>query len=258
MPSPFPGMDPFIENQRWKSFHSSFIADLGAALTALVRPRYVIDVEESVYLAHEDGDLLRVIAPDLAVRTEAGWLDTNDGMTAIVTDPVLLTLPMIDPIEEHYLSIRSADNDAIVTVIELLSPTNKRSRDGRTEYLNKRNAVLHSEANLVEIDLLRGGRRLPTVESLPNGDYFAFVTRVERRPKIEVYSWPLDRRLPTIPIPLSEGDPDVQLDLQAVFDTTYDRAGYDYALKYSKPIDPPLSESQQAWVAEHLAKRATV
>ena len=120
--------------------------------------------------------------------------------------------------------------------------------------LNKRHAILHSEANLVEIDLLRGGRRLPTVEPLPIGDYFSFVTRVERRPKVEVYSWPLERRLPTIPVPLAEGDPDVQLDLQTVFDTTYDRAGYDYSLKYSNPIDPPLSEAQRAWVAEILAK----
>ncbi len=254
MPSPFPGMDPFLEIQKWKSFHSRFITNLGDALTSFVRPRYVVDVEENVYVAHEEGDLRKIIAPDVAVMHKEEWLEFADGAAERLAEPAVLTLPAIDPIEEHYLVIRSRDDDVAVTIIEILSPTNKLSRDGRTEYLNKRNTVLHSEANLVEIDLLRGGRRLPTVEPLPKGDYFAFVTRVERRPKVEVYSWPLERRLPTIPIPLADGDPDVSLDLQTVFDTTYDRAGYDYALKYSKPVEPPLSEPQTAWVAEILAK----
>jgi hypothetical protein len=254
MPSPFPGMDPFIEDQKWRSFHSTFIPNLCEALTAAVRPRYVVDVEANVYLAREDGDLRQIIAPDLSVVQKTGWLDQNDGGVAVEAEPALLTLPTIDPVEEIYLTICSRENDAVVTVIELLSPTNKLSRDGRTEYLNKRNTVLHSEANLVEIDLLRGGKRLPTVERLPRGDYYAFVTRVELRPKVEVYSWPLERRLPKIPIPLAEGDPDVSLDLQAVFDTTYDRSGYDYALNYKKPVEPPLTESQSAWVAEMLAK----
>ena len=256
MPSPFPGMDPFIEHQKWRSFHTRLLTIIGDALMPVVRPRYVVDIEENVYLAREDGDLLRIIAPDLAVLQKTGWLETTDGSIAIETEPAVLTLPAIDPVEETYLVIRSRENDDVVTVIELLSPTNKLSRDGRTEYLNKRNTVLHSAANLVEIDLLRGGKRLPTVEPLPKGDYYAFVTRVERRPKVEVYSWPLERRLPTIPIPLAEGDPDVSLDLQAIFDTTYDRSGYDYALNYQKPVEPPLTESQQAWVAEILAKPA--
>lgn len=255
MPSLFPGMDPFIERQKWRDFHSTFIPNIKIALTAVVRPRYVVDIEENVYLAREDGDLLRIIAPDLAVKQSDGWLETTDGAVAVETEPALLTLPAIDPVEEIYLTIRSRENDVVVTVIELLSPTNKLSRDGRTEYLNKRNTVLHSEANLVEIDLLRGGKRLPTVEPLPKGDYYAFVTRAERRPTVEVYSWPLERRLPKIPIPLAEGDPDVSLDLQAVFDTTYDRSGYDYALNYQKSVEPALSESELAWVSAMLAKR---
>ncbi|MFM9961863.1 MAG: DUF4058 family protein [Planctomycetaceae bacterium] len=252
MPSPFPGMDPFLEGQKWRSFHTRLINVIGDALMPSVRPRYVIDVEENVYLAREDGDLPRVIAPDVSVIQKSGWMENSDGSVAVETEPALLTLPAIDSVPEHYLVIRSRANDDVVTVIEVLSPTNK--LDGRSEYLNKRDAVLHSEANLVEIDLLRGGKRLPTVERLPHGNYFAFVTRVERRPKVEVYSWPLERRLPKLPIPLAEGDPDVWLDLQDLFNTTYDRAGYDYALNYTKPIEPPLNEAQAQWAAEMLAK----
>lgn len=252
MPSPFPGMDPFIERQKWRDFHSTFIPNIKVALTAVVRPRYVVDIEEHVYLAREDGEFLKKIAPDVAIKQQEGWLESNDGTVAVESMPTVLTLPTVETVEEIYLTIRSREDDTVVTVIELLSPTNK--LDGRTEYLNKRNAVLHSEANLVEIDLLRGGKRLPTVERLPKGDFYAFITRAERRPKIEVYSWPLERRLPKIPIPLAEGDPDVSLDLQEVFDSTYDRSGYDYALNYRKPVEPPLTESQSAWVAKSLTK----
>ncbi len=253
MPSPFPGFDPFIESQKWRDFHHAYIAELRSHIQVALRPRYVVDIEDNVYVSKEDGDLLHVIAPDLSILQADGWRDADDGTVAVEIEPAVLTLPKIDQLEEPYLAIRSRDGDEVVTVIELLSPTNKSSRDGRNDYLSKRNEVLHSNANLVELDFLRGGKRLPTIEQLPQGDYYAFITRVERRPKIEVYSWPLARRLPTIPIPLAEGDPDTLLDLQAVFDSTYDRAGYDYALKYSKPIAPALTAEQVEWVAQQLA-----
>lgn len=254
MPSPFSGMDPYLEGQKWRDFHHSLITQIRDELLASLRPRYVIDIEENVYLVREEGDLRRVIAPDLSVVQADGWRDSADGGAAVACAPTILTLPSVDPIEESFLAIRSRSNDEVVTVIEVLSPTNKLTVDGRTEYLAKRNSVLRSESNLVEIDLLRGGKRLPTVEPLPAGEYFAFVTRAERRPKIEVYAWPLVQSLPTIPIPLAAGDPDVWLNLQSLFKTTYDRAGYDYALKYTKPVEPPLTESQQRWAAECLAK----
>lgn len=248
MPSPFPGMDPFIENQKWRPFHSRFIVELGAALTAEVRPRYVVEIEDNVYLSQDDEVLIRRFAPDATIFQSDGWRDTADGGVAIALEPSLLTSPELDPVTEPYLVIRDRDGEEAITVIELLSPTNKSARDGRSEYLKKRHAILHSNTNLVELDLLRGGERLPTVERLPSGDYYVFITRVERRPKVEVYSWPLERTLPTLPIPLAEGDPDASLDLQAVFTTTYDRAGYDYSLKYARPLVPEISAARQAWV----------
>ena len=141
----------------------------------------------------------------------------------------------------------------VVTVIEVLSPGNKRpGSDGRREYLNKRETVLRSPAHLLELDLLRGGERLPTIEALPRADYYAFVCRARRRPLAEVYPWTLYQPLPSIPVPLAQGDPEIALDLQAVFTTVYDRAGYDYALDYAQPVAPPLSEDEQAWCAAIL------
>lgn len=253
MPSPFPGMDPFIEGQCWKGFHHSFISEIQFVLTQQLRPRYVVDIEESVYLARENGDPVRLIVPDVSVRQVKGWLESVDGGLAIKVEPHVVTLPMTEPVEIPYLVIRKRDHDQTVTVIEVLSPTNKAARDGRTEYLAKRNALLRSQSHLVELDLLRGGERLPTVEPLPVGDYFAFVSEISHRPQASVYAWLLNQPLPTIPIPLAEGDPAGQLDLQAVFTSTYDRAGYDYSLNYDRPVEPPFDESHRTWVQRILS-----
>ena len=252
MPSPFPGMDPFIESQKWRGFHHSIISSIRDALMPSVRPRYVVDVEENVYLAKDDGDRLRMFAPDVSVVRDEGWMDSLDGGVGATVEPQMMTLPQMEQIEEAYLVLRARDSEEVVTVIEVLSPTNKSHRDGRAEYLSKRNALSHSEVNLVEIDLLRGGLRLPMQEPLPPADYYTFVLRAADRPKVSVYHWPLDHRLPVILIPLADGDADVPLDLQAVLDDTYDRSGYDYALKYGEAVEPPLSELRIQWVCQQL------
>ena len=257
MPSPFPGMDPFIESQGWRGFHSSLISEIRNFLVPQVRPRYVVDTEEDVYLAREDGTPFRIVVPDVSLQHGEGWMDEVSGGVAVAAEPKVVTLPMSEPIELPYVVIRRRDNDETVAVIEVLSPTNKSSRDGRPEYLAKRNSLLRSRAHLVELDLLRGGERLPTVEPHPAGDYFAFVSRKERGPQAEVYSWTLERSLPSIPIPLADGDPDVTLDLQAVVTMTYDRAGYDYALKYDRAVEPPLDEQRLGWVRQRLSPAAT-
>ena len=257
MPSPFPGMDPYIESQCWRDFHTAFLAEVRSALMPQIRPRYVVVIEEDVYLAREDGTPIRIVVPDVSILPGDGWMDSTGGGVVVAAEPKVVTLPMTEPIEIPYLVIRRRDNEETVTVIELLSPTNKSSRDGRAEYLAKRNLLLRGRAHLVELDLLRGGERLPTVEPHPAGDYFAFVSRVERRPQAEVYSWTLDRPLPPIPIPLTDGDPDVTLDLQTVFTTTYDRAGYDYALHYERPVEPPLEANQSQWAGQRIGRAET-
>lgn len=240
MPSPFPGMDPFIESQCWKGFHHLFISEIQFSLTQKVRPRYGVDVEEEVYLAR-DGRPVRILVQDVAVRHGEGWQESNQGGLAIEAELHTVTLPMAEPIEIPYLVIRRRDNEQTIAVLEV-SPMNKSAGEGRGQYLVKRNALLRSQAHLVELDLLRQGERLPTIEPHPPGDYFSLVSRVERRPQADVMAWTMDKRMPTIPIPQADGDPDVPLDLQAVFNSTYDRAGYDCALKYERPLDPSLDE----------------
>jgi hypothetical protein len=137
----------------------------------------------------------------------------------------------------------------VVTVLETLSPGNKRpGSDGRREYLKKREEILQSQTHLVELDLLRGGQRMPTVRPLPSADYCAIVSRSQRRPRADAYVWTIRDPLPTIPIPLNKGDPDVALDLQAVCTTVYDRARYHLSLDYSASLAPPLSEAEREWL----------
>lgn len=258
MPSPFPGMDPFIEIQEWESFHASFIIDIADALSPLVQPKYIARPQRRVYsepFADEEPD---VVIADAAVLRQTGSesfsrFESSDA--AIAVAPVELTwrMGLAEPRQETYLTIRESQTQEVVTIIELLSPSNKRAGGiGRREYMTTRKIVLNSATHLVELDLLRGGRRLPTVEPLPPGDYYAFVSRSERRPRTEVYAWSIRQALPRVSIPLKSGDPDVPLDLQLLFTARYERARLSHSLDYSAPLKPPLKSSDAEWVRRIL------
>jgi hypothetical protein len=259
MPSPFPGMDPFIEGQVWKDFHHAFIGEARATLIPQVRPRYVVRVEERVYLDEQPDEEITLIEPDVMVveDSEAEGPGPRGAGAALAVEPVILSLPMPAEQKQRFLALRERETLRLVTVIEILSPTNKRGgSDGRRQYLEKRKELLRSSVHLVELDLLRGGRRLPVRGSLPAGDYFAFVARAGYRPRAEVYAWTMRQPLPTVPVPLAGVDPDAALHLQAIFTSAYDRAGYDYSLDYRRPVEPPLGEADAAWTQEILAQRS--
>jgi hypothetical protein len=259
MPSPFPGMDPFIEARAWKGFHTSLLAVSRDLLVAQLRPRYVVQFEEYVFLAREDEEREQWIEPDLAVVEvlSGAPLPARSAATATLV-PYMHTVALPRQQRQRYLTIRDTELRNVVTVLELLSPTNKTPGDGWGEYLVKRSNVFNTPANLVEIDLLRGGKRPPTREPLESGDYYAFVFRRPRLPQVEVYAWTLQERLPVIPVPLTGDDPDATLDLQAAFTTTYDRAGYDYALNYRAPVEPPLGPAVAEWVRTVLSEKELI
>lgn len=264
MPSPFPGMDPFIESQDWEDFHTRWMTELANVLVSCVRPRYEVRVERRLYVARSTDEPAQIIIPDVAVLKETsdpwstGSFESSNGGTATLTaiEPVLCKLPQREEKRETYLTIRRAETKEVITVVEALSPDNKRrGHKGRRKYLRKRNTVLDSRAHLVELDLLRGGARLPMEDSLPAADYYALVCR-NRNTAAEVYAWTLRHRLPTIPVPLAAGDADVTLDLQSAFTTVYDRAGYDYTLDYRAALEPPPNEADAAWARELIERAA--
>ena len=217
MPSPFPGMDPFLEGQEWEDFHTTLNTVIREQLIGPLEPCYIVRVERRVYVEGPGEEYEQ---------------------------------------RETYLVIRERKNMEDVTVIETLSPANKRNGDGRREYLEKRDEVISSKAHLVELDLLRGGERMPMPTPLPPGDYYAVISRRYRRPRAEVYAWTLRDALPTIPIPLRKGDDDALLDLQSAFSTVYARARYDLSVQYGAELYPPPGQSDAEWIQSRLKSRA--
>lgn len=257
MPSPFPGMDPYLEGSDWTDFHHAYIEVLREQLVPLVDPRYVVRVERRVYVETNWNEQPRAIIPDFALLDQGQPREIRSSASSAVLEirPVECLVPMPQEFRESFLIFREQATMKVVTVLELLSPNNKRAGSkGRRKYLRKRKEVLESRSHLVELDLLRGGERLPLGGPVPNGDYYAIVSRYQRRPKVEVYAWTLGHRLPTLPIPLKKGDPDVSLDLQAAFDLVYDRVRYDRTLRYGTELNPPLSPADADWAAPLIEK----
>ena len=150
---------------------------------------------------------------------------------------------------QRHLKIIHRPSERVVTVMELLSPANKAAGEGGLDaYLEKRAELLACRCNLVELDLLRGGERLPMAGVLPPGDYFAYVGRIGRKPRCQVIGWPLRAQLPSIPIPLLPEDGELPLDLQAVFLAAYEPAFFDRRLPYHEPLGTPLHPTDETWM----------
>lgn len=251
MPSPFPGIDPFLEDQGyWQEFHSKFINYAQEALADRVPEVYEVRIEERLSLIYEpDPAFNRRVWPDLAVVRSTGAARAGLAPSGTLTlDPVTLALPRdrLEEVVEHRIEIRRFPDRELVTVIELLSPSNKEAPGDRL-YARKRLELIHQQVHLVELDLLIGGQRLPMEDELPRGHHYAFVSRAERRFFSDVYAWSIRDSLPTIPIPLKAPDPDVALDLASIFATVYAKGRYERSINYKAPLRLPLSAEERSW-----------
>src|SRR5262249_18498828 len=233
MPSPFPGVDPYIEaTGLWSDLHSRFIAFLASYLVPLIRPRYYPQIEKRVTVLGPDP---RTIIPDVGVL-ERGGADAGPagGASVAVAEaavPVLVEEPE-EEVRQGLIQIRDrTSGDRVVTQIEMLSPDNKSGR-GRDKYLRKQEEILASEVHLVEIDLLRRGLHTIAVpedllrERVTDWDFLVSVNRSPSRWRHEVYPFRLPDPLPRIRLPLLSPDPDVVVDLQAVYNRCYDESPY--------------------------------
>lgn len=255
MPSPFPGMDPYLESRyEWHGFHTHFIAHLADEMNVLLPADYAARIEERLVIEEEE----REIRADFAVSlSPAAERPHSEGSVAILERKQLIDTPQIIRTQherQRFVEIVSLRGKRqVVTVIELLSPSNKRG-DGRQEYQEKQRAVLSSRINLLEIDLLRVGRptvALPYERLSPESRLLPYVVSLNRvaLPDLNEY-WPfgLRDRLPRVAVPLLEDEEDIPLDLQAVFTTTYDRGRYAQQLDYAGEVVPPLSAADAEWV----------
>lgn len=250
MPSPFPGMDPYLEERSlWPDVHSSLISYIREALQPALRPKYIARIGERIEVAslHKGyiPDVLIVEPPRAPVRL------TAQGGTLVADEP--LTFTFLD--EERrvpFIEIVYRETGDVVTLIEVLSPANKVG-EGREQYLQKQRDLLTTYVNLVEIDLLSEGR-VTTLARTPTGPvpnewrYTVSISRSHQRSRLEFYALTLRDRLPRCRIPLRAADPDVVLDLPTVFTRCYDVGGYDLIIDYSAEPPVSLSEAESAWL----------
>lgn len=265
MPSPFPGMDPYLEGEEWHDVHQRLATEISDYLAPQVRPQYIVRLAVAVVPDLPHAQEIEVIDPDMEIlrrkRTPepvppplaAGGVAV---MTPTITKPVIMPLPVLK-VRLVTVEIRETETHRLVTSIELLSPVNKR-KPGLTKFLEKRARLQEAGVHLVDIDLIRRGKRPVTPPSFTEthppakAHYSVMLTRAKAN-QIELWPIRVQEQLPTIAIPLRAGDPDIPLDLGAVFTAIYDKAGYDLSLDYSLPPPPPaLDAATQNWIDELL------
>ena len=255
MPSPFPGMDPYIEAPEvWGDFHGGLATEIRSALNHKLRPRYLARL--TPYVTYETIEIARTVGirPDVGIL----WKTLRESVVAI-TPPVAESEVAYEvPVRLYTVEIHATATMELVTAIEILSSVNKkRGHDAYIDYHRKRRDLFRSSVHLVEIDLLRGGERPPLEKPVPPAPYYITLSRANRRPKVEVWAIQLKDPLPCLPVPLREPDPDAALDLQAILRTVYEAGGYDMLIDYSQPPPPPkLSDAESQWLDEILTAAA--
>lgn len=262
MKSPFTGMDPYIEAcGLWEGFHGHLIEKIYDFLCEMLPAGYRARTGKRSYvvLAEGEGKSEHSFIPDVSVTgssTRRGTSAKSSPSTAaaVEAEPVELRAFIEHEFQESFIDILELKPERrLVTSIEVLSPSNKKRRSpGWKKYLRKRQALLRGEANLVEIDLLRGGDRMPMLDPWPSSPYTLLVAREERAPRCKVWPAFFDRPLPPIPVPLSRPTPDLTLALQPLIETIYERGRYREDVDYSQPLTPPLTAEQAAWLQQRL------
>jgi hypothetical protein len=247
-------MDPYLEHPaRWQGFHNTLISALQLHLAPRLRPRYLVRIERRTYL-EEPGELLFVGQPDLSIHRKGGEPAPPATGEEPVSQPdaVTVEIPMPVEVREAFLEIRAVPGGEVVTVVELLSPSNKVAGEGREVYGRKRRAILATLTSLVEVDLVRAGEPQPYRGDERESDYRILVSRGKNRPRAELYPFSVRDPIPTFRLPLRPEDEEPEVDLRSLVDQVYDGASYDLEIDYEGEPEPPLREGDRVWADELL------
>jgi hypothetical protein len=226
-------MDPYLEHPAiWPNMHHQLISQIEAELNLQLRPKYFANVENRVYLSDENDPGHDIVIPHVHIlsRQTAQSIASQPASGNVATiEPIEITTIVEDQVHEARVEIVDRLSRAVVTVIEILSPTNKLNGSyGRESYQGKRREVLSSASHLIEIDLLRAGLRMFIQEPPPAFDYVVHVSRAEGiQRRATFWPIPIQSPLPVVPVPLKKEDSDGHLDLQRLLDTAYDRGAFD-------------------------------
>jgi PIN domain nuclease of toxin-antitoxin system len=245
-------MDPYLEGNLWAGFHFLFAAEivrelnrnLGPHYVAQGQQRFVMTIPGEITVARAD------IYPDISIAHKGKKKQSGKG-TAVLEAPVRMDTVMPVRVPHTWIKILDVAKRKLVAVIEFLSPANKRGLE-RSKYLRKRQRILLSSAHLMEIDLLRKGKRIPMQTPLPAAEYFVLLSRAQNRPETEIWPIGLDQALPNVPLPLLSKDADEVLDLEKIFTAVYDEGRYHALIDYSQEPDIPLPKESMAWLKKCL------
>lgn len=255
MPSPFPGMDPYLESPAlWSDFHLTMTVAIRGALNARLPTGYVAAVDRYVSIHEpEVADRKRTLRPNVYVSSREELPGSPVGAKTLA--PTAVVLPAQRREGNKYVKIIDAHSRRVVTVIELLSPANKTPGPDRQAYLTKRIDYLDAGVNVVEIDLLRGGARLPLGDPPPSEThYYVLVCRALSVPNAGVWPFSMRDPLPVVPVPLDPGEKDVMLSLRDCLERAYAEGRYAEQIDYSTPPPPPpLDEATAEWTRQIVA-----
>lgn len=256
MASPFPGMDPYLEGDMWQEFHDTLSNEIRAQLLPRLQPKYVALLAKRYVFDRAAVGVLdlppeqRILYPDVHV-VKIG--EAAPVYTAVTPPTIELTSDMGEEVPILSLEIRDVAERRLVTVIEILSPVNKRG-DGAREYVERRHELMRTRTHLLEIDLIRRGGRILLDGHYPTAPYYVYLSRFTNRPKTAVWAIQLREKLPVVPVPLLPPDEDVALDLLTAVTACFNLVGYERLLNYQEPPPPPaFSEAEAAWIAAQLA-----
>ncbi len=221
----FPGMDPWLEHPGlWSDVHFSLIAALARHLRQRISPNYIIAVETRTYITTPATNAVRY--PDVGVVASGRREPVLASAALAIAEPIVVEVPSADPIEEHYLEIRDPQSGEVITAIEVLSPTNKIPGAGRDQYLIKRQEILITRTNLVEIDLLRAGLPMPYEGETQSSHYRILVRRGREGRRAYLYPFNLRHAIPAFPLPLQADDEEPIVDLNPLLRQIYAEAHY--------------------------------
>jgi hypothetical protein len=252
-------MDPYLE-AHWRDIHARLIIHAAERLQEGLPKDLRARVEERVFVEQALG-AERSVYPDVRVveRPRQGATPRVPPGEVAVAEPLVIHVED-EPATQGFIEIREAGTGSrVISVIEILSLANKLPGEGQSLYRQKQRELKEGGVSLVEIDLLRAGRRVLSIppEAIPPSHrttYQICIRRGYRPTAVEVYRVPLRERLPVIPIPLRDTDPDSPLDLQALLDRCYAAGAYD-DLDYAVEPDPPLDPADAAWADALLRQK---
>ncbi len=258
MLNPFPGMNPYLENSElWHQVHNHLIAGIALTIANQIAPQYRVSIEQRFYQSFDDPQSLVGIA-DVGIKPDVTQDDRRletkletSGAVSTLIKPQQVQIPIPWEVKEQYLEVREVATKELITVIEILSPANKRSGEGRSLYEAKRVKILTTLTNLIEIDLLRSGQPMAMMGA-GKSDYRILVSRSADRPHADLFRFDLQQAIPDFPLPLRPESAEVMVDLQSVLNDVYQRGRLDLSIDYSQDPWPDLNADDLVWMRELL------